>query len=247
MTSVASQAANAANTAASIIGSTGSTSNPAASASGSSSTGTNTASGLTQNFNTFLTLLTTQLKNQDPLSPLDTNQFTQQLVSFSQVEQAINTNTNLQSLITLQGAGQTISALPLVGDKIEYNGSTAPLQNSQASFVYTLPSTASSASLVVNDANNNVVYTQPGATAAGTYTFNWNGKTNAGLQLPDGNYTLNIQATGANNTKISPSIASIGTVSGVSVQNGQATFTINGMSVPMSSLVTINPNTTQSN
>ena len=233
MTSVASQAANAANTAASIIGSTGSSSsaNSTAAASGS---GTNSTAGLTQNFNTFLTLLTTQLKNQDPLSPLDTNQFTQQLVSFSQVEQAVNTNTNLQSLISLQGASQTISALPLVGDKIEYNGSTAPLSGGQAAYVYTLPSTASSTNLVINDANNNVVYTQPGSTAAGTYTFNWNGKTNAGLQLPDGNYTLNIQATGANNSKISPSIASIGAVSGVSVQNGQATFTINGMSVPMS-------------
>jgi flagellar basal-body rod modification protein FlgD len=61
---------------------------------------------LSGNFSTFLTLLTTQLKNQDPTSPMDSNQFTQQLVEFSQVEQQINTNTNLQTLIS-QGTAQS--------------------------------------------------------------------------------------------------------------------------------------------
>src|SRR6201992_1328356 len=72
---------------------------PAAASSGASS-GTDAMAQLSGNFNTFLTLLTTQLKNQDPTSPMDSNQFTQQLVEFSQVEQQINTNTNLQTLIT---------------------------------------------------------------------------------------------------------------------------------------------------
>src|SRR5579863_6146055 len=88
--------------------------------SGSSSSGTSALS-FTSNFNTFLTLLTTQLQNQDPLSPMDTNTFTQQLVSFSEVEQQINTNNNLQSLIQLQTANEGISALPLVGQTIDYS------------------------------------------------------------------------------------------------------------------------------
>jgi flagellar basal-body rod modification protein FlgD len=207
----------------------------------------NSAAGLTQNFNTFLTLLTTQLQNQDPLSPLDTNQFTQQLVSFSGVEQQINTNSNLQQLIALQGAGESISALPLVGQNIEYNAPTAPLSNSQANFVYNLPGATASTALTVVNANGNVVYTQPGDTSAGTHIFNWNGKTNAGLQLADGNYTLQIQAVGAGNTQVTPSIASIGAVQAVGVQNGIATFTVNGMAVPMSQLVTVNPQLTQTN
>jgi len=207
----------------------------------------NATAGLTQNFNTFLTLLTTQLQNQDPLSPMDTNQFTQQLVSFSEVEQQINTNSNLQQLIALQGAGESISALPLVGQNIEYNSATAPLSNGQANFVYNLPSTTASTALTVVNAGGNVVYTQPGDTGAGSHVFTWNGQTNAGVQLPNGNYTLQIQAVGAGGTVVKPSIASIGMVQAVGVENGTATFTVNGMPVPLSELVTVNPSLTQTN
>jgi flagellar basal-body rod modification protein FlgD len=168
-------------------------------------------------------------------------------VSFSQVEQQINTNSNLQQLIALQGASESISALPLVGQNIEYNSATAPLSDGQANFVYNLPSATSSTALTVVDANGNVVFTQPGETGAGTHVFNWNGQTNAGVQLPDGNYTLHIQAIGADGSSVTPSIASVGTVQAVGVENGAATFTVNGMSIPMSELVTVNPQLTQTN
>ena len=219
---------------------TASSTNPATSVAGASST-------LTSNFNTFLTLLTTQLQNQDPLSPMDTDQFTNQLVSFSEVEQQINTNSNLQQLIALQGAGESISALPLVGQNIEYSSATAPLSNSSANFLYTLPSTASQTDLAVTDANGHVVYSQQGDTAAGSHVFTWNGKTNTGVPLSDGDYTLKIQATGPNGSAITPTIASVGAVSAVGVQNGTASFTIGGMSIPLSELVTVNPNLTQTN
>jgi flagellar basal-body rod modification protein FlgD len=225
----------------------GSSTSAAAATTNASGSTTNSATGLAQNFNTFLTLLTTQLQNQDPLSPMDTNQFTQQLVSFSQVEQQINTNSNLQQLIQLQGAGESIAALPLVGQNIEYNSATAPLSNGQANFVYDLPSASTSTALTVVDSDGRVVYTQPGETDAGSHAFSWNGKTNAGVQLPDGNYTLKIQAADANGSAVTPSIASIGSVQAVGVENGTATFTVNGMSVPMSELVTVNPILPQTN
>lgn len=214
--------------------------NPSASIAGATST-------LTSNFNTFLTLLTTQLKNQDPLSPLDTNQFTQQLVAFSQVEQQINTNSNLQQLIALQGASESISALPLVGQNIEYNSATAPLSNGQANFVYSLPSTATQTALAVTDANGHVVYSQQGDTAAGSHVFTWNGKTNTGVPLSDGDYTLKVQAIGPNGAAITPTIASAGAVSAVGVQNGTASFTVGDMSIPLSELVTVDPNLSQTN
>jgi flagellar basal-body rod modification protein FlgD len=225
----------------------GSSTSAAVATTNSSGSTTNSATGLAQNFNTFLTLLTTQLQNQDPLSPMDTNQFTQQLVSFSQVEQQINTNSNLQQLIQLQGAGESIAALPLVGQSIEYNSATAPLTGGQANFVYNLPSESTSTALTVVDSNNRVVYTQQGETNAGAHSFNWDGKTNTGVQLPDGNYTLKIQAADASGSAVTPSIASIGTVQAVGVQNGAATFTVNGMAIPMSELVTVNPVLTQTN
>jgi flagellar basal-body rod modification protein FlgD len=211
--------------------------------SGSSSSG-NSVLSFTSNFNTFLTLLTTQLQNQDPLSPMDSNTFTQQLVEFSQVEQQIDTNNNLQSLIQLQSAGETISSLPLVGDQIEYNSATAPLSNGSATFLYTLPSASTQTELVVTDSNGNLVYDTTGSTSAGTTTFTWNGENNAGVQMPNGGaYTLQVVATGANNSSITATVASIGPVSSVSVANGTTTFDVDGISVPISELVTVNPNT----
>ena len=195
--------------------------------------------GFAQNFDTFLTLLTAQLKNQDPMSPLDTNQFTQQLVSFSQVEQQINTNDNLQSLITLQNANQVISALPLVGHAVEYTGNSAPLADGQATFSYTLPSQASAASLTVTDANGKVVYTTAAQTGAGRHDFVWDGKNNAGSTLADGNYTLQVQAVGTGNVAITPTFTATGTVSGVESDSNVATFDINGLKVPVSSLLNI--------
>jgi flagellar basal-body rod modification protein FlgD len=216
----------------------------ASSSSGSSSAGSDVLS-FTSNFNTFLTLLTTQLQNQDPLSPMDTNTFTQQLVSFSEVEQQIDTNNNLQNLIQLQTTNESISALPLVGQQIEYNSATAPLQAGQASFSYTLPSATAQTTLVVTDANNNVIYNTTGQTAAGTYSFNWNGQNNAGQQMPnDGAYTLQVVATDANKNPVTATVQSIGTVSSVAVNSGTATFDVDGISVPMSALVTVNPNNT---
>lgn len=203
------------------------------------STNSAAKAGFAQNFDTFLTLLTTQLKNQDPMSPLDTNQFTQQLVSFSQVEQQISTNDNLQSLIALQNANQVISALPLVGHAVEYSGNSAPLKDGKATFSYTLPSAASSASLTVKDANGKVVFTGKAETTAGRHDFVWDGKNNNGTTLADGNYTLQIQATGAEKNVITPTITATGTVSGVESDSNVATFDINGLKVPVSNLLTI--------
>src|SRR6201981_1569760 len=108
----------------------------ASAASQAASNSTSQAAGasktLSSNFDTFLTLLTTQLQNQDPLSPMDSNQFTQQLVQFSQVEQQINTNDNLKSLIT-QGANQTGAyAVSYLGKAVTIAGGNAPLANGQA-------------------------------------------------------------------------------------------------------------------
>ena len=91
--------------------------------------GANSSQQLAGNFNTFLQLLTTQLQNQNPLDPLDTNQFTQQLVEFASVEQQINMNTNLQSLITMQQTTEATSALQLVGKTITVGGNSATLSN----------------------------------------------------------------------------------------------------------------------
>src|ERR1700733_7878735 len=95
---------------------------PTPTTSGTSGTsGTSSSSGavddtmIASNFTTFLQLLTTQLKNQDPLSPMDTNQFTQQLVQFAQVEQQMKSNDQLSQLISIEQGAQSTVALTYVG------------------------------------------------------------------------------------------------------------------------------------
>lgn len=214
----------------------------------SSNSSTNGVPDFTSNFNTFLTMLTTQLQNQDPLSPLDSSQFTQQLVSFSEVEQQINTNNNLKQLIQLQTGNEAISATPLVGQSIEFNSPTTTLENGSAGFSYTLPANASSVDLLVEDSSGNVVYSANGNTSAGTHNFAWNGKTAAGVQMPDGGqYTLQVVAADANKNPLQATVNSYGKVDGVNIANNQASLDLSGLSVPLSELVAINPTLPTSN
>jgi flagellar basal-body rod modification protein FlgD len=199
----------------------------------------------TQNFDTFLTLLTTQLKNQDPLSPMNTDQFTQQLVAFSQVEQQIKTNSQLSTIIAGQSASEAVSALPMVGRTIEYSGNQTVLQNGQAGFSYTLPTPAAAASILIKDASGNTVFTQTVDPSAGKHAFIWNGQTSGGQQAPDGGtYTMQVIAADAKNTAITATTTAVGAVTGVSVTNNVATFDVSGLPVPMSSLLTIVGNST---
>jgi flagellar basal-body rod modification protein FlgD len=224
---------------------TATTAPPAATSTSANGTDPSGALNFTQNFDTFLTLLTTQLKNQDPLSPMDTSQFTQQLVAFSQVEQQIKTNSQLATMMQGQSASEAISALPMVGRTIEYSGNKAVLQNGQAGFSYTLPTAAASASVLVKDAGGNTVFSQTADPSAGKHSLVWNGQTASGVQMPDGGaYTIQVQAVDAKNGAIAATTTATGTVTGVSVVNNAATFDVNGIPVPMSNLLTIVGNST---
>lgn len=218
-----------------------SASTPTTSSTSTGSAGSGDMSTLGSNINTFLTLLTTQLKNQDPTSPMDTNQFTQQLVEFSGVEQQINTNKNLQTLISLQTSAEAVGAMPMIGKTIQYNESTAPLSNGQASFTYTMPSNAAAAELFVEDANGNVVYQTTANTSAGSYNFVWHGQNLSGTTSPDGPYSLAIVAADGTGKAISASVTATGTIDGVSISDNVPTFDIHGIKVPMSDLLTVQP------
>jgi flagellar basal-body rod modification protein FlgD len=197
------------------------------------------ATGLGSDFKTFLTLLTTQLKNQDPMSPLDTNQFTQQLVSFSQVEQAINANDKLANLVSLQSTNQAISALPLVGHTIEYSDNQGALVNGKATFGYNLPSNAASANIVITDANGKTVYQTSAETTAGFHAFTWDGSTIGGGKASDGTYTFNVAAVASDKSAIKPTLSAYGQVSSVKIDNGTASLDISGVSEALSKIMAI--------
>src|ERR1700735_2109129 len=133
---------------------------PASSSTGSSAAATNAlaSSQIAGNFQSFLTLLTTQLQNQNPLDPLDTNQFTQQLVEFAGVQQQLNTNDSLATLVSLQQTAQSTQALGFVGKTAVVNGSTAALTTRGAPWQLSVP-TASTVDINITASNGQTVFT----------------------------------------------------------------------------------------
>jgi flagellar basal-body rod modification protein FlgD len=212
---------------------------PVASSGSANAAANSTASSqLAGNFNQFLKLLTTQLQHQDPLSPLDPNQFTQELVQFSSVEQQIQMNTGLNTLISLQQNAQTTSALGFLGHTVVINGNIAQLANGQATWNYSVnkPSTAS---INVSDSTGKIVYSTTQAIQPGQQTFTWNGQTSTGNQLTDGSYTISITAADATGQSVAVATQTQGTVSGVDVSKSSPLLTVNGQSYPLSQILQI--------
>ena len=194
---------------------------------------------LSGNFQTFLTLLTTQLKNQDPMSPMDSNQFTQQLVMYSQVEQQINTNSKLDSLISL-GQGQSSSyAMNYLGKNVVLTNGQAALTNGAVNWTYGLSGAASTTTLTVTDSSGKAVYTAAGETATGTHDFTWDGNDNNGNQLADGTYTLTVASTAKDGSTVTTSVASKGTVTGGDLSGTSPQLVIGTMEVPLTSATLI--------
>jgi len=182
---------------------------------------------IASNFTTFLQLLTTQLQNQDPLSPLDTNQFTQQLVEFAQVEQQMKSNDQLTSLVALEKSAVASTALAYVGATVVVDGSTAQLTNSTAnwSMNVTKPSTAT---ITIKDSTGQNAFTGTVAVNPGTQAFTWNGRGNDGRLWPDGSYTLTATAVDANNQSVAISTEVQATVDSVDLTQDPPQLSING-------------------
>lgn len=171
---------------------------------------------LAGNFDSFLTLLTAQLQHQDPLSPMDSNQFTQQLVQFSQVEQQIQTNENLSSLLDQSKAAAAGAALSYLGRDAVLQSSTTALGTNGALWAYNLPSGASSLKIEVRDSSNRTVYTTTtGDRSSGSHAFTWDGKNSAGVAQAAGAYTLVVTAKDSDGNTITPSITTRETVIGL--------------------------------
>ena len=217
-------------------------------ASSASAAGTAGAQQIAGNFNEFLQLLTTQLQNQDPLDPLDTNQFTQQLVEFASVQQQVDMNTNMQTLITLQQTTAATQALQLVGSTVTLNGTSANLSNATGSAAsWNLNASApGTAAITITNSAGQTAYTGTTTLNAGTQAFTWNGQGNNGVQWPDGSYTIAVTGTGASGQSITVTSQVVGTVSAVNMTATPPTLTVNGQSYPISSIQSLGNSTTNS-
>jgi flagellar basal-body rod modification protein FlgD len=206
----------------------GTTPLPAGSSSNSSSLSSTSGATLAGNFQTFLTLLTTQLKNQNPLDPLDTNQFTQQLVEFASVEQQLKTNDELTTLVSLQQTTQATQALGFVGKTAVVNGKTASLSNSSATWNLNIPSNGN-LTITIANANGQTVFTNNyQVTAGNNQPFTWNGKSTDGTQWQDGQYTLTATATDSSGNSQAITTEIQGVVSSVDLTQTPPLLSIDG-------------------
>jgi flagellar basal-body rod modification protein FlgD len=211
----------------------------AATSSASSSTATNTSSVSTA-YNTFITLLTTQLQHQDPLNPTNTDTFTQELIQLSGVEQQLQTNSTLSSMSTDLNAITQANGLGYVGKTITAAGSVSPIQSGQAQWDYSLNSAASTVSLQVQDASGNVVYQTTGDTTSGQHSFSWNGQSSSGATVTSGDYTLNVTAAGTDGTAVTVTTSMVGQVTGVDTSTGTTELQVGDITVPVGSVTAIN-------
>jgi flagellar basal-body rod modification protein FlgD len=219
----------------------GTTALPAGSTSGSSAAASSALASqqIAGNFQSFLTLLTTQLQNQNPLDPLDTNQFTQQLVEFAGVQQQLNTNDSLATLVTLQQTTQSTQALGFVGKTAVVTGSTAALASSTATWEINVP-TASTVNVSIASSTGQTVFTGSYTVAAGNnQPFEWNGQGNDGTQWPDGNYTMTATAKDASNNTVAITTAVEGVVSSVDLTQSPPLLTIGGQTYTVSQIQSI--------
>ena len=198
-----------------------------------------TSKTMANNFEQFLQLLTTQLKNQSPLDPLDTNQFTQQLVQFASVEQQLRSNATLSALLTTVKASTTSNAASFIGMQVTADGATTRLSNGSARWVLNPARNASQAAITIRDKNGGVVATRTSALTAGAQTFTWDGKTSTGTTAPDGDYTITVAALDSSGQGVPVKTEIAGRVDAVDMTGDTPQLVIGSIRVPLGSVKTL--------
>jgi flagellar basal-body rod modification protein FlgD len=205
-----------------------------------SASGSNALGSLSSNFQNFLTLLMTQLKNQDPTSPLDTNQFTSQLVQFTSVEQQINTNRSLGQLINLTQSGQMIQSSSMVGRRVEVASDSLSLQNGGATVKFTSP-VDGPVNVAIYAANGSKVADGVVQARTGSNEWSWNGRNGNGALMRDGAYRVAITGNNADGSSRALPFTVLGTATGVSQQDNSVKLQLGGVTVDFSAVKSIAP------
>jgi flagellar basal-body rod modification protein FlgD len=197
-----------------------------------SATGNKTASdkttGIADNFQTFLTLLTTQLQHQNPMDPLDTNQFTQQLVQFAGIEQQLKSNEQLKSLVEIEKGAQATQALVYVGNTVAIDGSKAQFDKS-ATWNFNSEQDTTAKITITNSAGQ-TAYSGNFNLKKGGSSFVWDGKGNDGVQWPAGTYTLTATGTDSKGNNVAISTEVQGVVDSVDLTSSPPLLSIGGQS-----------------
>ncbi len=194
---------------------------------------------LAENFDNFLILLTTQLQNQDPLSPLDSTEFTNQLTNFAQVEQIIASNRKLDALIGIQGATQLTTGVSYIGRVVEALGNNLLLENGSARLGYELSQESARTSITILDEFGNPVRFLDGNRSAGGHILDWDGTGESGNQLQDGIYTVLVAAFDGDDQIIETTTTTFAKVTGVEINGGETTLVMGPFSVDLNDVISV--------
>lgn len=203
---------------------------------------------LASNFETFLSLLTAQLRNQDPLSPVDSNQFTAQLTQMAGVEQQLLTNDLLTSLLAAQQGGGLAGASNYIGKDATAAWSATKLVDGAATWSYELAGNAADVTLQVLDSTGKVVWSGPAPDkTTGVHDFTWDGSTTGGGKMDDGGvYTLKVVAKDGTGAAVDAQVLMRGRVTGVEMYDGQPYLTIGNSIVPLANVIALEEQKTTS-
>ncbi len=187
---------------------------------------TSSASGglQTVDFNTFLKLLVAQLKNQDPLNPLDGTQFTGQIAQFSALEQQINTNNHLSKLLEQRDFGQQTLATSYLGKVVLAPGEAFSKGANGTEFGYVLDKGATNVDISIYDKDGKLVRSVKGDAAEGNHIVTWDGKDEAGNLLGEGAYQVKIKATDKDGKVVASEAMVYGKVASVLNENGTSSL-----------------------
>ena len=191
---------------------------------------------LASNFDNFLTILTTQLQNQDPLSPLDTHEFTNQLVMFADVEQSVRQSGQLEDLIALTRLNEASTAVGFMGKQIQADYNEVNFQGEAVNLSYTLPEEAEAATMEIYDAAGELVRVITGISReVGEHRVSWDGKDQKGNTVPNGAYSFQVGALNEDDQPIEDiTYKTEGTVTGIEFETGVTTLLMGNVRVPLS-------------
>lgn len=194
---------------------------------------------LADDFDTFLQLLTTQLRNQDPLEPMDTAQFTNQLVQFSSVEQQIQSNAYLEKLISSSQAQAVNAVVGYLGSTVTAGGVASNLADGEAEWTLMSQSAAETSTITIFDENGREVFTTTHSVEPGLSTFTWNGRSSDGVAQPEGVYMIRVEGENGAGRPVNVQTAIRGTVDGIDVTGDQPMLRIGEVWVRLQSVLMV--------
>lgn len=207
-------------------------------ASGGTSASSVSQSGLMANYELFLSILTTQIQNQDPLDPMDSSEYTTQLVQYSNVEQSIQQNKNLENIIATLESSHMMNYVNYIGNEVTIDGSRATLSGGVASWDYETPK-AGQGTVYIYASDGTVVFEDEIDLAAGSNTYNWDGQMENGIKAESGTYSIAFDLKDSNDKPVAVSTASKGIVEGVDWSTGKMFLKVGSEMVPVSQILSV--------